>query len=238
MSEASHRSILVVDIENSSALRDHVKPAVRMELRGLIEAALRAGDIDPAACDIEDRGDGVYLTVPGDVPKRRLVAGFLPAVDAALANRSVGAPPMRLRIAVAAGEVTFDRHGSSGRDVDRTFGMADHQRVRDLLSAEPRARMVIVVSEALYDSTVTAQDTLAPADFRRDRLDFKKGSARVWITVPGMEVQPRLPKSARRKDAEHGERQRKPSLPAFTQFNAARDVKHAGEGTFNDYGAS
>ncbi|MDR7277467.1 hypothetical protein [Catenuloplanes atrovinosus] len=194
MSETLHSSIVVMDVENSSALGNHEKPIVRSDLRRLTEDALDRAGITPDARTIEDRGDGIYLLISAGVPKRRLFATFLPAVDESLAARRVADLPLRLRVAVAAGEVTPDEQGSSGIDVDRAFGMADHQTARDALAADRRARMVVVVSESLYESVITAQSALDPTRFRHYRLPLKQAEVGVWIHLSGVAQQPRMPK--------------------------------------------
>ena len=72
----------------------------------------------------EDRGDGVLVLVPPEVPKGRLVSNLLARLEAALGihNASMerqnasraAATQVRLPVAVHAGEVTFDGHGVVG----------------------------------------------------------------------------------------------------------------------------
>ena len=59
-------------------------------------------------CDREDRGDGVFVLVPAEVPKALLAESLPPALVTALRAHNDGYPGperIRLRMALHAGEV-------------------------------------------------------------------------------------------------------------------------------------
>jgi class 3 adenylate cyclase len=189
MPEAQHFSILVADLEGSGTLRDAEKPLVRRDLYGLLRAGLHLNDVDWDICRTEDRGDGVYVLIPGAVPKCRLGSGLVAELDRLLGERRVGDARMRVRLALHCGEVTFDEHGSSGADVDTTFAMVDHQRVRDVLAAAPNSRMVVVTSDPIFRAAFCGGD---PTWMRRQELRTKRDMLRAWIGVPGLRHPPVL----------------------------------------------
>jgi hypothetical protein len=190
MPEPEHHSIVVVDVESSSTLRDDEKIRIRRSLYEIVTNGLQEISIDISRCRIEDRGDGIYLLIPADVPKRLLANPLLGSLDRALAERAIGDTALRIRIALHSGEVTIDEHGSSGGDVDRTFAMADSDRVRAALRAAPRARMVVVVSDTFYLSVFCAHSDIDPTWLRRVRVESKRETIRAWVGIPGLPSPP------------------------------------------------
>jgi class 3 adenylate cyclase len=110
---AVHRTIAVVDVEgfghHCRTNADQV--AVRAVLyRAMREAFGRAG-ISWEDCRQEDRGDGLLVLIPAEVPKG-LVVEALPstlATDLRAHNQMHPGPKrIRLRMALHAGEVRYD----------------------------------------------------------------------------------------------------------------------------------
>src|SRR5205809_822787 len=81
-----HRTILVFDVEgfgDRSRTNRH-QVIVREGMYSAIEQAFHAVGLDWSVCDHEDRGDGVYVLVPPDVPKEQFVEAFPVALVNAL----------------------------------------------------------------------------------------------------------------------------------------------------------
>ncbi|GLH96785.1 hypothetical protein Pa4123_20590 [Phytohabitans aurantiacus] len=128
--------------------------------------------------------------MPGAIAKRRLGPPFVAELDRALGDRKVGDAPMRLRLVLHCGEVTRDKRGSSGAEVDRAFGMVNNDRVRQMLAAAPRARMVVVVSDEFYRGAFCSDPADDPTWFRCVDLDLKRGRMLAWVGVPGLRHPP------------------------------------------------
>jgi class 3 adenylate cyclase len=127
---AVHRTIVIVDVEGFGDYHrtnaDQV--AVRAVLyRSLREAFGRAG-ISWEGCRREDRGDGMFVLVPAEVPKG-LLAEKLPlalAADLRVHNDMyAGQHRIRMRMALHAGEVRYDEHGVTGASVNLAFRLLD-----------------------------------------------------------------------------------------------------------------
>jgi hypothetical protein len=106
-----HRSIVVVDIERSTRRPDRVSAELRHRMYRLTQEAMTfAGGAEPCRRDpFTDRGDGLLMLIrPADDDQElaRLVAGCnLPAEAVGQCSR------IRLRAAVHAGEIHYDREG-------------------------------------------------------------------------------------------------------------------------------
>ena len=119
--QAVHRTILVFDIEQSNhPLRtNHDRLVIREAMYTAVRAVLRR-----LKYYHEDRGDGVLVLVPPEVPKGRLASSLLVRMEAALTTHNAAmehqnaaqaaATQVRLRVALHAGEVAFDSHGVVG----------------------------------------------------------------------------------------------------------------------------
>jgi hypothetical protein len=190
MSEPQHYSIVVLDVESSGTLSDPEKKVISDDLYALVREALAKSGIPSGAVREEDRGDGIFLLIGADVRKRLLFEPFLGLVDGALATRSIGEPPLRLRLVIHHGEVIVGDRSASGRAVDTAFVLLDSPQLRDALRESRRGRLALAVPDELYQSLVCGYDEPDPNAFRRRFLETKYGTSPVWVTVTGVGEQP------------------------------------------------
>jgi hypothetical protein len=104
---------LGVDIEGYGAGRDNPDQlAMRDGLYRCLHSAFEKSGISWEACYHEDRGDGVLVLIPPEIPKGSLVIPLLQELAAALRlyneGRDVGAR-IRIRLVLHAGEVHRER---------------------------------------------------------------------------------------------------------------------------------
>ena len=158
--EAVHRTILVFDIEQSNhpmrTNRDRV--VIHEAMYAAVRTALKR-----VKYYHEDRGDGVLVLVPPEVPKGRLVSNLLARLEAALGTHNAAmerqhasraaATQVRLRVAVHAGEVTFDGHGVVGAAVDYTFRLADAPPFKSALATSTGV-CALITSSWFFDEVV------------------------------------------------------------------------------------
>src|SRR5260370_37361502 len=109
------RTIVAVDVEGFGGRRrtNRNQVAVRDGLYGAMGEAFGQAGVPWVDCDHECRGDGIFILVGPEVPK----SGFAETLRSALAtalyrhNGSHSDPErIRLRLALHAGEGTFDQH--------------------------------------------------------------------------------------------------------------------------------
>ena len=148
---AVHRTIVVVDVEGFGDQRrtNRDQVAVRDGLyRAMRDAFGRAG-IPWDDCGHEDRGDGVFVLVPAEVPKG-LLAESLPSALVTALRAHNGAHPgperIRLRMALHAGEVHYDEHGVTAAAVNLAFRLLDAGALKAALASSPGVLAVIASS--------------------------------------------------------------------------------------------
>jgi class 3 adenylate cyclase len=153
-----HRSILAVDIENSTRRTNPVKEELREQVYGLLVGALAVAGIGDHHCDpFTDRGDGVLVLLrPADeFPKPFLLSRLIPALASLLDAYNSGITPeesarmLRLRAVIHAGEVHYDGRGFFGEDLDVAFRLLDAPRFKAHLR-RGTAPLALVASDDIY----------------------------------------------------------------------------------------
>ena len=157
-----HRSILAVDIEDSTRRTNTVKEELRQLVYRLVVEALGVAGIDDHYYDpFTDRGDGVLVLVrPADeFPKPLLLSCLIPALAKLLAAHNSGIPlaeqprVLRLRAVIHAGEVHYDGKGFYGEDLDVAFRLLDAPRFKAHLRSAT-APLALVASDYIYQSII------------------------------------------------------------------------------------
>jgi class 3 adenylate cyclase len=157
-----HRSILAVDIEDSTRRTNTVKEELRQLVYQLVLEALDVAGIDDHYYDpFTDRGDGVLVLVrPADeFPKPLLLSRLIPALARLLAAHNSGIPlaeqprVLRLRAVIHAGEVHYDGKGFFGEDLDVAFRLLDAPRFKAHLRTAT-VPLALVASDYIYQSII------------------------------------------------------------------------------------
>lgn len=184
--EARYELVISVDARRSGQYGDADKPRMRERIYRVLETAFDQAGVGRDAVHMEDRGDGVLVSVPGRIAVTRLLGLWMVEVHENLReeNRSL-LVPLGLRVAMHVGPVRHDSRGISGRAVDLTCRLADSSVARQLLDRE-QADLVLAVSDSLYVDVVSAGGKfIEPARFSRARLALKEGEVSAWFHLPG-----------------------------------------------------
>lgn len=184
---AVHRTIVVVDVEGFGDRRrtNRHQLAVREGLyRAMREAFNRAG-IPWADCGHEDRGDGLFILVPAEVPKGLFVELLPSALAAALRvhnDTHQGQEQIRLRMALHAGEVHYDEHGVTAASINLAFRLLDASELRAALAGSPG--VLAVITSSWFFEEVVRHSTADSAAYRRVQVDVKESKTSGWICLP------------------------------------------------------
>ncbi|MFI1299976.1 hypothetical protein ACH4YO_00120 [Streptomyces noursei] len=184
--EARYELVISVDARSSGTYDDVDKPRMRARIYRVLEAAFTHAKVARDAVHMEDRGDGVLLSVAGRIAVTRLLGLWLVEVHENLRdeNRAL-LIPLGLRVGMHVGPVRHDDRGISGRAVDLACRLADSPIARRLLDAE-RADLVLVASDSLYEDVVSSGGKfIDPARYSAARLALKEGEVTAWFHLPG-----------------------------------------------------
>jgi hypothetical protein len=149
-----YRCIIAVDVEGSTTRVNTAKAQIRRFMYAQFESALLAAGITPEYRDpLIDRGDGVFALVhPADqVPKTVILDTFVHNLAELLGRQAE--EPVRMRVALHAGEVHYDGNGCYGEALDQTFRLLDALPVKKTLK-QSSGPLVLVVSDSIYQSVV------------------------------------------------------------------------------------
>lgn len=189
MPEPVHRTFLLTDIENSGAADDVVRAVRRNQMYETVQSTLEAAGVPHTDQRLEDRGDGVMALIAPGVPKTALLRALLTEVPARLHgyNRvAAGSAQVRLRIVLAAGEVTLHARpgtpeGALGADLDRAFRLLDSEPLREALRQSTQDA-VLCVSEAVHEGVVRHDYPGIPvSSFHPLTVRAKEGPLRAWV---------------------------------------------------------
>ncbi|OCC07402.1 hypothetical protein [Streptomyces sp. PTY087I2] len=184
--EARYELVISVDARRSGQYGDAEKPRMRQRIYRVLESALAQARVAQDAVHMEDRGDGVLMSVPGRIAVSRLLGLWMVEVHENLREENGSLlVPLGLRVAMHVGPVRHDSRGISGRAVDLTCRLADSTVARELLDRE-QADLVLAVSDSLYADVVRAGGKfIDPARFAPARLVLKEGAVTAWFHLPG-----------------------------------------------------
>ncbi|PSL56502.1 extracellular solute-binding protein [Saccharothrix carnea] len=210
---AVHRTVLVVDVSAFSGRPRVPQEEIRRGLYAALETAFVDNGLDWSAAHHEDRGDGVLVLVPPDVPKSRVVDGVPHALLGQLRRYNATRTEesrIRLRMAITAGEVQYDPEGVVGDDVTLAFRLLDSRPLREALDRST-ALFALIVSDRIHADVVRPDPALDLEAFRRVSVDVKEVHGHAWLHVPngGTPAIGRRPTRHRRK------RRRPPVAPVL-----------------------
>ncbi|MFD7428337.1 hypothetical protein ACFV6Z_14955 [Streptomyces sp. NPDC059818] len=186
VAEARYELVISVDARRSGEYDDIEKTRMRARIYRVLETAFTHSKIARDSLHLEDRGDGVLVSVSGQVPVARLLGLWMVEVHEKLRdeNRALRVP-LGLRVGMHVGPVRHDDRGIAGRAVDLACRLADSAVARQLLDAE-QADLVLVVSRSLYEDVVSGGGKfIEPARYSAARLKLKEGDVTAWFHLPG-----------------------------------------------------
>jgi hypothetical protein len=196
---AVHRTILVVDVEGFGDPRraNPHQVTVRDGLYRALRNAFDTANIPWEGCHREDRGDGVFILAPPEVPKIAFVEALPPALVQALREHNsthCAQEQIRLRMALHAGEITYDDHGVTAASINLTFRLLEARPLKAALAASPGV-LALITSAWFFDEVVRHSTACDPATYRPAKVVVKETTTTAWLSLPDHPYPPRNPAS-------------------------------------------
>lgn len=137
-------------------------------------------------CSYDDRGDGLLIVVPPHIPTAKVLDYLLAGLPKALKrHNSIYGPgaSIQLRVALDVGPVTSDDLGESGQVIINAARLLEARDLKDAVAAS-RANLGIIVSEFVYKSVVSHDDSLSePGAFREIDVRVKEATLQGWMRL-------------------------------------------------------
>jgi hypothetical protein len=200
---AVHCSIVVVDIEGFGDLSRNNSNQLRIR-RGLYNALRHSFDtagISWDRCQREDRGDGVLILAPADIPKALFVDQLPVTLAEALAAHNKRHPAneqIRLRLALHAGEIFHDEHGVTSSSINHTFRILDAASVKSAF-AESTCVLAVVGSAWFHDEVTRHSDWSEAGAYVQVEVNNKETTGRAWVRMVGRRPRRREPHALHRR---------------------------------------
>ncbi|MXG27622.1 hypothetical protein [Streptomyces sp. YIM 132580] len=209
-----HRLIVLVDIEGFSLRPESTQTALNDAVHEVTTSALdqRAG-VSSSGYEVADRGDGLLVLLQPTISSTLLLREMVRGLDDSLIEynrKHISEYRMRLRVGLHSGGVVQKGQRWTGSAINDLTRLVDAAPVKDVLKAAKRARLALVLTEAMYGDAVRGRfpgiDPAAylPFDFVTKHQEERRG----WVMVPGYAAPPGLARGreaksggARRRDA-------------------------------------
>jgi hypothetical protein len=163
---------------------DTDRSIIRKALYSMIQAAMQ-GFPDAR---LEDRGDGVLIVIPPDVPTARAMDQLLHVLPRALDqhNRSQRNPAQfQLRLSVNVGPVVSDAMGVSGEALIVAARLVEAPALKEAFTGST-ARLGVIVSPFVYDTVVRHdQDQHYVASYSQVPVEVKESRTTAWMMLVG-----------------------------------------------------
>lgn len=181
----AHHTVMAVDVEGFGDSRRTIphQLTVRDALYEILRQAFATAGIPWPACYREDRGDGVLVLAPAQMPKTVFVETLPYALVAGLRRHNSEHPlesRIRLRVALHAGEVAYDANGVTAGAINLVFRLLDAPPLKAAL-AESTGVLALITSDWFYDE-VARHST--GTEFRQAQVNVKETSTTGWIARP------------------------------------------------------
>jgi hypothetical protein len=183
---SQHCVLFAVDIVgfNDAGRDDEVQIVLRKVLYDILIGAFAASGIRWDSCTAEDRGDGVMIVIPAQMPTITIVHPLTAEIGSRLRrhNRmSSEIAQIRLRLAAHIGEVHHDRYGLAGAAINQLFRMLDAPALRDAVRVAD-SELALLISDYLYNSVICGRASMVdPAVFRPVSVQVKQFRGRAWL---------------------------------------------------------
>jgi tetratricopeptide (TPR) repeat protein len=182
---AMHRAIVCVDVEGFGDRRrtNQHQVIVREALYDLMRAAFDRSEVPWDQCYREDRGDGLLILVPPEIPKSLLVAPVLHKLAAVLAEHNSthdAETRIRLRMAVHAGEIIQDSHGVAGTALNMAFRLLEAEPLKTELRRSVGA-LAVITSQWFFDEVIRNDPACSPDTYEQVQILVKETRTSAWI---------------------------------------------------------
>jgi hypothetical protein len=179
-------TVIITDVVAFGARKrtDEDRLNIREALTVMTQAAMN-GLVDAR---VEDRGDGVLIVIPPNVPTMKAIDQLLRVLPGALSqhNNSHRNPAqIQLRLSVDVGPVVSDTMGVSGGALIAAARLVEAPAFKEAFAGST-ARLGVIVSQFVYDTTIRhSQDQDYVASYSEISVDIKEFRTRAWMKLIG-----------------------------------------------------
>jgi hypothetical protein len=183
----AHCTVVAADIEGFGKRSRNNTNQVRIRdgMYRALEDAFGTAEIPWARCRRDDRGDGVLILAPAEIPKALFVDYLPDALVDALADHNRNhriEERIRLKLALHAGEINYDDYGVTGSAINHTFRILDADSVKTAF-AQSAAVLAVIGSAWFFDEVIRHSEWSRSRSYRSIDVVNKETKTQAWIRL-------------------------------------------------------
>ncbi|MFF5110460.1 hypothetical protein [Streptosporangium sp. NPDC000509] len=191
-SDFSRRLVLAVDAEGYGRGDDLRHDSIQSGLAQVMDRGAREAGLRRETWARQEAGDGEVIVIPEREGELRVVDDLVHRVRKALHDHNRERRDdarLRIRVAIGHGVVKRGAMGFVGQVVVTTARLLDAEAARTALKVNPRADLVLILTDRLYEDVVRQLHTsYRPEAFTRLEVPTKERTEIAWMWIPSEDL--------------------------------------------------
>lgn len=191
-SDFSRRLVAAVDAEGYGRGDDLRHESIQSGLAQVMDRSAREAGLRRETWTRQEAGDGEINILPAGEPELRVVDDWIRHTRKALRDHNRDRRDdarLRIRVSLGHGVVKRGAMGFVGQVVVTTCRLLDAQSARAALKANPRADLVLILTDRLYEDVVKQLHTsYRPESFTRLEVPTKERTEVAWMWIPSEDL--------------------------------------------------
>ncbi|MDF5756324.1 hypothetical protein [Spongiactinospora sp. TRM90649] len=191
-SDFSRRLVMAVDAEGYGRGDDLRHDSIQSGLAQVMDRGAREAGLRRETWARQEAGDGEIAVLPEEVPELRVVDDLVRRVRKALYDHNRDRRDdarLRIRVSIGHGVVKRGEMGFVGQVVVTTCRLLDAEAARTALKVNPRADLVLILTDRLYEDVIRQFHTsYRPESFTRVTVPTKERTEIAWMWIPAEDL--------------------------------------------------
>ncbi|WP_214107480.1 hypothetical protein [Acrocarpospora catenulata] len=191
-SDFSRRLVVAVDAEGYGRGDDLRHDSIQSGLAQAMDRGAREAGLNRETWARQEAGDGEVSVIPEGEPELRVIDDLVRRLRKALHDHNRERRDdarLRVRISIGHGVVKRGAMGFVGQVVVTTCRLLDAKAAREALKANPRADLVLILADRLYEDVVRQLHTAyRPESFTRLEVPTKERTEIAWLWIPAEDL--------------------------------------------------
>ncbi|MEO3807051.1 hypothetical protein [Nonomuraea sp. B1E8] len=191
-SDFSRRLIMAVDAEGYGRGDDLRHDSIQLGLAQIMDRGAREVGLRRETWTHQEAGDGEVIVFPEGEPELRVIDDLVRRLRKALHDHNRERRDdarLRIRISIGHGVVKRGAMGFVGQVVVTTCRLLDATAARTALKVNPRADLVLILTDRLYEDVVRQLHTsYRPESFTRLEVPTKERTEIAWMWIPSEDL--------------------------------------------------
>ncbi|MFI6705500.1 hypothetical protein ACIBF7_03650 [Nonomuraea sp. NPDC050478] len=191
-SDFSRRLVVAVDAEGYGRGDDLRHDSIQSGLAQVMDRGAREAGLRRETWARQEAGDGEVIILPEGEPELRVIDDLIRRVRKALRDHNRDRRDdarLRIRVSIGHGVVKRGAMGFVGQVVVTICRLLDARAARAALKANPRADLVLILTDRLYEDVVRQLHTsYRPESFTRLEVPTKERTEIAWMWIPSEDL--------------------------------------------------